>query len=106
MLIDDLSTITTIPKDVLIKLVKKAQICVSDSLVEQSLANQEIFEIDISVGKILLKLYDDDLKFKFIPNDEFKQQCYNAIVNKENLLSKTVEKSLVTKITKVYKDLL
>ena len=105
MLLDDVATITTLPKDALVKLVKRAEYCISDSIVEQVLQGKDIIEIDITIGKILLKLIDDEVKYKFIPSDEFKDLVKQSM-NGHNTLSDTLEKNLVTKVTKAYKDLL
>ena len=105
MLVDDLATITTIPKEALVKLLKRAEYCLSDSIVEQRLNNNEVIELDIGIGSILLKLVDEDIKFKFVPSDDFRQIVKTSF-NGENSLSNVLEKNLVTKVTKAYKDLL
>lgn len=105
MLLDDLSTITTIQKDTLVKLFKKCEYCISDAIVEQALSGSDIIDVDINIGRILLKLVDGEVKYKFIPYDDFKN-IVEASMAGENALSKTVEKTLIAKVTKVYKDLL
>lgn len=106
MLINDLSQLTTIPEAYLEKLTKKVEVCLCDQALEQVLAGEEIIKIDIGIGDILLKLYDEEIKYKFIPSERFKKELTSVVVNKENLLAKTLEKNLAVKITKTYKDLL
>lgn len=106
MLTEDLSTLTTIPKQSLDNLIKKAEICIVDQALEQVYQDKTILELDIGIGKLLLKLYDSEIKYKFIPSDKFNSMLSTTIFTKENTLAKTLEKNLVSKITKTYKDLL
>ena len=48
----------------------------------------------------------NEVKYKFIPSAELNKVVIDTINNKLNLLEDTLEKSLVEKVTKVYKDLI
>lgn len=105
-LIQDLSILTTINTESLNKLLDRVYYIISDNLVEAMINEKDIAEIDIGIGTLMVRISGDDIKFKFVPNAKLQEVVKTTIVNKENKLISVVEKSLVDKITRTYKDLL
>lgn len=105
-LIQDLSILTTINTESLNKLLDRVYYIISDNLVEAMINEKDIAEIDIGIGTLMVRISGDDIKFKFVPNAKLQEVAKTTIVNKENKLISVVEKSLVDKITRTYKDLL
>ena len=105
-LIKDLSLLTTIQEPILEKLLDKVFYVISDDIVESQIKEEEVANCDIGIGTLAIKVCGDDVKFKFIPNAKLKEVVKSTIINKENLLSKVVEKVLIDRVTNTYKDLL
>ena len=105
-LIKDLSIITTINESTLEKLNKKAVWCICDNLEKTIYNKEDISEIDIGIGNLLISLENNNVKYKFIPSKDFENQIVDTIVNEKNNLVNSLEETLVDKISNVYKNLL
>ena len=51
-------------------------------------------------------LYDDMLKYKFIPNNRLDTVVKSTVVEKKNSLTREIDDNLANKIINVYKDML
>lgn len=103
-LIKDISTITTIPVLTLEKLIDRAQWIICDSI-ENSLQNKEnVVEIDIGLGKLIIKVETDNVFYKFIPSNSFEKDIIDTVVNKKNPLQINAEESLGKKFATIYKE--
>lgn len=105
-LIADISKLTTIPDNVLNKLVNKAFYCISDIIEDALLEQKKVVDIEIGIGTLYIELNSDTVRYKFIPNKELESVVKNTVVNKRNLLQDTLEMTLVNRVTDTYKDLL
>lgn len=105
-LINDLSSLTTIPESALNKLQSKVHLIYYDKIIEDIKANKYPYELDISIGKLYIYNDEEVIKYKFIPNLEFETDLLNMINNKWNPLKEILEKTLVNKITHTYKDII
>lgn len=105
-LIEDISKLTTIPDNVLNKLVSKSFYCISDIIEDAILENKKVVEIEIGIGTLYLELNSDNVRYKFIPNKELESAVKNTIINKRNLLQDTLELILVNRVTDTYKELI
>ena len=54
----------------------------------------------------MLKVENNDLKFKFIPSKQFTKLIRNTLVTGTNELDNKIDTLLINRITKVFKDLL
>jgi len=103
---EDLSTLTTIDKSVFSKIESKIMWCISDAI-EQAIINKEDqVDINLGFGCLTIKFSDNNLKYRFKPSQKFEKAIINTIVNERNDLVLNIENSLVSKLNKVYKDLL
>lgn len=100
----DLSVLTTINESVFNKLLQKINWCISDSIEKAVLNKDEIVDIDIGIGNLLINISNDSVKYKFKPSSELETIISNTIVNERNELVNVLEDSLVTKMTNVVKD--
>lgn len=103
-LINDISTLTTIPTKYLAKLNDKALVCICDSVEESLVAEQEITEINIGIGTLYIKLEGELCKYKFIPSNELQKAVKATILNRQSSLTHELETTLVNKIMNSYKD--
>ena len=102
-MIENLSTLTTIPEKYLTKLFDKIYYVMSDAVVETALLDKEITEIDIGIGTLLISANKSEIKYKFVPNKKLEQTIKSAVINKRNILANTLESNIVDKITDTYK---
>lgn len=106
-LIEDLSKLTTIKETDLEKLVQKSLLCLADDAYLSLVVGKEnSVDIDIGIGYLMLKVENNDLKFKFIPSKQFTKLIRNTLVTGTNELDNKIDTLLINRITKVFKDLL
>lgn len=102
----DLSTITSIPEEIIVKLLNVAGYCIGNA-VKESLDNFEtITEIDMEFGTLMVKNDENSFKLKFIPNESLNEDIKNSLSGKESLLTKKLEASLSAKLVEVYKEII
>ena len=103
---EDLSTLTTIDKSVFSKIESKIMWCISDAI-EQAISNKEdCVNINLGYGILTIKFDNNSIKYKFKPSQKFEKLITDTVVNERNDLVLNIENSLVSKLNKVYKDLL
>lgn len=101
----DLSAITNIDEVYISKLFDKLKWCISDGVSEAEYQNDDSLLCDLGIGKILLTIEQNSVKYKFIPSEELEDLVIKTILGDVSF-ERAIEKNLVGKITKVYKDLL
>ena len=101
----DLSNLTAIPEKLLEKLSQSLLYVICQNVLEDTLSNITISEIDLGIGTLYIKHESSDIKFKFIPSDELKQQLTDTVINKLNLMEIALTEKLSNKLLEVYKDL-
>lgn len=104
--LEDLSLLTTIPKDTIINLFKKLNLCICDEIQDSSLGNEEISKINIGIGYLFISNSEDQIKYKFIPSKELEDSVKETLMEGKNPLQRTLEKNLVSKILNTYKDII
>ena len=101
----DLSELTTIPQTNLEALCDKAIWCICDAVDENLIESNPITEISIGIGKLVIKVDDEGIKYKFIPSKQLESGVKKVVIDGENPLTKALESSIVSKIINAYKDL-
>lgn len=90
---DKISQLTTVPVEHLDRLNNYINLIHSNDVVEEMLNNKDVIELSIFEGTILIKLEDDAIKYKFIPNKEFDELIVETVLNKKSkLLNVAVDK--------------
>lgn len=102
----DLTVLTTIPQETLSKLADLSISCLCDYVLESCSNYENITEVDIGIGKLIVKLEEDNIKFKFIPCKELCSALTKSVNTKTNPLTEKVEDMLTTKLLKAYKKML
>ncbi len=105
-LLKDVSKLTTIDDKTLDKLIEKILYCISNNVMEEVLADKQVLEIDIIFGTLYIKIENEQLRYKFVPNEEFEEMIVNTVLEKKNTLENTIALTLCSKLTRTYKDLL
>ena len=108
-IITDVSNLTSVPVKTLEKLARKAIYSICDDVYENQLNSpDEIVEVDIGIGTLLVKVLDKEVKYRFKPNDLFAKSIRKMLENPdgyEPFASKLAIESLTKKFDEIYKDL-
>ena len=105
-IIEDVSKMTNIPTKVISSILDKVLFSILDSVRENDLAGIDTTETDIGFGTLLIKHEDNAVKYKFLPSNKMSENISKVYNEKLNLLECELEKSLVEKVLKTYKELL
>lgn len=109
-LIEDVSTLTTIPTKTLNQLLDKFIYCIVDAVNESDIQDKDVTEIDLYFGNLIIQHTmvegKHQLKYKFTPASKLNKQFVELFEKKLNSLDVALEKSLANKITYTYKDML
>ena len=105
-IVQDLSTLTTIPYRSLEKLISKSCWCICDAVEESTLQGKNITAIDIGIGQLVVQVIDNSIQYKFIPSSRLEKYMVDTVVNKKNPMTVNLESTFVNRIVKTYKDLI
>ncbi len=105
-ILDDVSTLTMIPKESLIKLSDKMIWCICNQIEEDKLKTNDISELDIGIGTLLIQNEEDTIRYKFIPSDALESSVIKTINDGTNPLKERLEKRLIQKILNTYKTII
>ena len=105
-IIKDMSTLTTISEKSLHELMKKEEYCIVSAIFENMKNNEVLTELDIGIGKLLVKIENNSIKYKFIPSESLEHAIVNSYKQDKCVLVDKLNKSLVDRITNTHKDIL
>lgn len=105
-LIEDLSLLTTIPVATLTKLNDKAEYLICNDVLETKTKEKDLTEINLGIGVLQIKIINDDIKYRFIPDKKLEIALRKSLIHGENPMDATVESALVNRIINVYKSFL
>lgn len=105
-LILDVSKLSNIPSATLSKIQDLEKILIAQYISESILTDQETTEIDIGLGKLLIRVSDSEIKYKFIPSKALDQQLINTVNSKTSPLIDKLENSIQEKIMRTYKEMI
>jgi hypothetical protein len=103
---EDLSVLTGIPLTTLEQLFDKINVCINDNVHEAQISDEQIAEIDLVIGTLCILVDKNEIKYKFIPSKKLHKSVRATILEGDNTLDRIIESSLVSKITKTYKEFL
>lgn len=106
LLIEDLSKLTTIPIRSLDALFNKSEWIICNAVEDAKLQHEGIAKIDVGFGVLLIKIDDENVKYKFIPSTTLEANITKTINSGKNPLLSQIEDKLAAKIENTYKDLL
>lgn len=100
-----LSKLSTIPDKSLRQLHKYIDAMHSHDIVTQLIEQKELIELELFEGKLYIQLVDDNIKYKFIPNEKFEELVTKSIIDKKSTLVEEASNKLKAILTKTYKDI-
>ena len=102
--IKDLSTVTSISYNNLLKLCSTLEDIICHDVKESQMDSEYITEVDIGIGKIFL-FVNDEIKYRFEPSSSLEAKLIKTISDKDDVMVQHVEESFKNKIINNYKDL-
>lgn len=103
-MVDDLSTLTTIPATNLNQLVQKSMYCICDDVEEAMLGGHNTAEIDLGIGKLYIRVQEKAVQYRFIPNKILDNAVKDTVLNHKNPLVDLAEETLVHRVLNTYKS--
>lgn len=104
-IIEDLKTLTTIPRSALEQLSEKIDYIICHAVFESLSTNESITEIDLGIGYLNILNEGDCIKYKFIPSSKLERRVVETVKSKKSPLVTEVEETLTKKVMDVYKTL-
>lgn len=101
----ELSILTTVDELAISRLFDKVSWCICDAVEQAIKKGSNIASIDLEFGILYVYIMEDSVKYKFVPSPTLDTEVINTIVNEQNQYKLIIEKTLVNKLTKIYKDL-
>lgn len=104
-LIEDLKTLTTIPRSALEQLQDKSESIICHALFESRQNREPVTEIDLGIGYLNILNEEDCIKYKFIPSSRLEKKLIESTKSDYSPLVTEVESELKAKVMNVYKNL-
>ena len=102
----DLSVLTSTDKRIFDKLISNANFCICDYLENTALNNEKECSIDIGIGILKIKIGEDTVSYSFIPSQQLESEIISTLENQQNFLVSSVDALLVSRLNKLYDNLL
>ena len=105
-IVNELSTITTIPMNSLQKLKEKEIYLICNAVEESAIQGNTLTEINLGIGNLIILIENGFVTYKFTPSSKLEKNLVNTIINKKNPLTNLFEEALADRVVKTYKDML
>lgn len=103
--IQDVSDLTTMPKNQICELLNKIATISCHDVKEQMDEGVCETELDLYIGKLYVLVQDEQIKYKFIPSKKFENMMSKTVQTGESPLIRTIETTLRDRLQSTYKDL-
>lgn len=104
-LLEDIATLSQIKPAVLNKLTSIIEYCICDYIDNLSIFDEDIAEIDLGFGTLVLCYIDDEVKYQFKPSSKLEKGITKTLTEDSNVLIDTVECNLKKRVSNTYKEL-
>lgn len=104
-LLVDISNIFSIRISLLTKLCDLIENCICDYILEAYLKEEDLVEINIGFGKIIILLSSDSVEYRFVPSSKLEKSIIKTISSRKSPLETGLELSLENKLLSTYKEL-
>lgn len=103
-IMNDLSSITKVPKKVLDELVRKENLCIGSAIHDALLNNEDILVVNIGIGTLSVEL--KTRQSKFIPSKELKSVIKKSIEEKIDPLEFELNQDIAEKLLHISDEVL
>lgn len=104
-LLDDISSLTTIQRVSLDRLVSQANKCICHDIQEVLVNDSSGACVNIGIGNLFIDVNKDSIKYRFEPSSKLENYIIDTILTNKSPIIDDIEKSLISKINNVYKEL-
>lgn len=105
-IIEDISFLTNVSEAVLKKLVTATSYAIGHAIHEGVREQQEIIILDIGIGELQVKIQNDLIKYKFVPDKSLENMIVRTVTTNTSPIAIQLDNNLKEKIDKAYKDIL
>lgn len=103
---EDLLILANIPIEIFNRLTNTEIKIICDDMQESQWEDpNSILEIDIGLGKLLIGVEEDQVKYKFIPSKKLEKSIKSVLTEDTNSLVEEIDKKLASRLVDVYKEL-
>ena len=103
--LEDLCTLTTIPKLTFDKLAYKVNQVICHSVLESKRNVEDKTELDIGIGVLKILRDTESISYKFIPSPRLEKMLLQTLSTDTSPLTTEVEDIIKEKVINTYKDL-
>ena len=103
-LTDDIAILTNVSKTNIEEIVKLIEKNIAHSVIEQKLSN-EFDYIDVGIGSLKISVDNNELRYSFIPSESLNNRIINSIKSNKSPIIEDLDKSVIHRIKKAYKEL-
>ena len=103
-IIQDLTTLTTIPKSNFINISNRIIDCIAHTIYVGTTVDETSYTVDVGIGTLEITIKPEQVHYKFIPSACLTDKI-NSALDGEDKLAKELEEKLTNKILKTYKDI-
>lgn len=104
-LLYDIANIYSIKFSLLNKLSDLAETCICDYLLEAKLQDNELVEINIGFGKIMILITSNSIEYQFVPGTRLEKALIKTLTTGKSPLEQELETGLEKKLISTYKEL-
>ena len=104
--ISKISSLSDIPERYLEKLKIYINTIHGDDVYLSKLDANDVHNIETFEGDIYLTLEDNQIKYKFIPNDNFRNNIKRALINNKSPLIEKLGAKVIKSVSSIYEDLI
>lgn len=105
-LIEDLAKLFNIKPSLLKRLIRAADYCISDYVLESKLQDTDVTDINIGIGKLKLIIIEDNLTYQFIPSKKLETAIIDAYQKEVSGMTSVLEEGLEDRLLSAYKELM
>lgn len=105
-LIQDISSLTSVPYKTLKHLCNKGNESICHSVLESVNESENETVIDLSIGQLIIIIEDDELHYRFKPSSQLDEMLVTTLTTGVDPLITDIEQNLVTRVLNTYKDLI
>lgn len=105
-IIKDLNSLTSIPEKILEKLSDNILFLILQNLEETLIKKENVCEINLNLGILIISIEEEELKFKFIPSKKLEKEILKTLELNENSMNQILTNNMINALEKTYKELL
>ena len=102
----DIATLTTSPLTSIQRLADIGIDCICSDVYESETNGESLACIDIGVGFLNILFFDDEIKYKFVPNSSLENKLVETLRTHVDPLVKRIESTLNDRILSTKKELI